>query len=212
MEATRPISAERPLVLASSSARRRELLERVGLPLRVRPPSIEERALAAEPPRAAVQRLAHIKALSARRPGEWVLAADTVVLLDDEVMGKPSDLKEARAMLRRLSGREHEVITGFCLLDARGSEAGGAEVSTRVRFRCLSTAEVTAYVESGEPFGKAGAYAIQGVGAALVRELRGSYTNVVGLPLCEVIEALYQAGALADLPLASGIPVLEEGS
>jgi septum formation protein len=123
-----------------------------------------------------------------------VLAADTLVTLDDLVLGKPADLADARAMLTSLSGREHAVVTGWCLVRDGQEQCGLAE--TRVRFRELSAGEIAAYVASGEPLGKAGAYAVQGLGAALVAQLRGSYTNVVGLPLSEVVEALLAAGVI----------------
>ncbi|MBM4321440.1 MAG: Maf-like protein, partial [Deltaproteobacteria bacterium] len=147
---------------------------------------------------------------AAWRPGEWVLAADTLVVVEEQVLGKPVDREEAGQMLAALAGKEHEVVTGFLLLGPVAGLAREGCVTTRVRFDRLSAEAIAAYLDSGEPFGKAGAYAIQGIGAALVREIRGSYTNVVGLPLCEVLEALRAAGALAGSPLARGVPALED--
>ncbi|MCF8117862.1 MAG: Maf family protein, partial [Desulfarculaceae bacterium] len=130
-------------------------------------------------------------------PDEAVLAADTLVVLGSDIMGKPTDDAEAAAMLASLSGAEHQVVTGFCL------RTGGAEHQglgrTKVRFRSLSQGEIAAYVASGEPRGKAGAYAVQGLGAALVNQVSGSYTNVVGLPLAAVVELLLGQGIIEPL-------------
>lgn len=205
-----PICTERPLVLASRSPRRSELLRRAGLPLLVRPVAVAERLLPGEGHREAVQRLAREKAAAAWQPGDWVLAADTLVVVGGQVLGKPVDRAEAARMLRSLSGREHEVVTGYALLDPAGQPAGQGCVSTLVSFGVLADDVVAAYLDSGEPFGKAGGYAIQGIGAALVCGIRGSYTNVVGLPLWEVLGALAAAGALAGSPLAAGTPALED--
>jgi len=136
--------------------------------------------------------------------GNWVLGADTMVVLDPVVLGKPKNGDEARAMLLRLSGKEHEVVTGFCLLDPAGQRAHAEAVVTRVKMKALSEEEIRGYVASGEPFGKAGSYAIQGLGSFMVERISGSYTNVVGLPLCALVKALVAAGALRHFPLAAG--------
>ena len=185
------------LVLASGSPRRKELLERVGLAFRVAPAQVDESLEPGEPAGRAARRLARAKAavVAGREPEAAVLAADTLVALEDQILGKPRDETEARHMLERLSGREHVVVTGFCLRH-QGGEAHGLG-STRVRFRRLSRAEITAYVASGEPRGKAGAYAVQGLGAALVEEVCGSYTNVVGLPLAACVELMLARGIIA---------------
>ncbi len=187
------------LVLASASPRRHQLLRWLGIDYVVDPPEVDERALPGEGPAALVERLARDKAraVTARRPGDWVLAADTLVELDGAVLGKPVDSAEAAAMLGRLSAHEHRVFTGFALL-APGAAIRAAEVVvTRVRFRALDLASIARYVASGEPEGKAGGYAIQGLGAGLIAGIDGSFTNVIGLPLEEVERALREAGLLA---------------
>ena len=188
------------MVLASASPRRKELLERVGLRLEIRPADVDERLLPDEAPLAYVRRLAALKARTvadALPSGACLLAADTIVLVDDggpPVLGKPADAADARVMLARLSGRTHKVVTAFHLI-ANGQERGRA-VETEVTFRPLHPAELEGYVASREWEGKAGGYAIQGLAAAFVRSVHGSYTNVVGLPLCEVLEDLDALGAL----------------
>ncbi|MBU1275961.1 MAG: septum formation inhibitor Maf [Proteobacteria bacterium] len=179
----------RGLVLASASPRRREMLSRLGLDFRLAPAEIDERLLPGESAAQAAQRLAAAKAAAVRvAPNDTVLAADTLVVLGEEIMGKPQDPEEAARMLRRLSGAEHLVLTGYCLQSGSDREVGLGQ--SRVTFRTLSAGEIAAYVASGEPMDKAGAYAVQGLGAALVKRVSGSYTNVVGLPLAAVIELM----------------------
>lgn len=174
------------LVLASQSPRRAELLRAAGFEFIVRVADIDETPRAGEAPRAYVLRLAEEKALAV--PGDLVLAADTSVVLGDEIMGKPVDRADAARMLRALSGREHEVITGVCL--RRGAETLVELASTAVWFAPLSEAEVEWYVESGEPMDKAGAYGIQGLASRFIERIDGSYTNVVGLPVALVYRLL----------------------
>jgi septum formation protein len=175
------------LVLASASPRRRELLEAAGWEIEVRPAAMDETRLPGERPAAYVLRLARAKSaavaagLGARRV---VLGADTVVVSGGEVLGKPGDDREARAMLRRLSGRSHRVLTGVCL--RRGTREQAWVEATRVWFSALSAAAIAAYVATGEPRDKAGAYAIQGGAARFIPRISGSYSNVVGLPLASV--------------------------
>jgi septum formation protein len=154
-------------------------------------------------PRSTAQNLAERKAHAVHRclDPHWVLGADTVVVLGRAVLGKPRDAEDARAMLLQLSGRSHRVITGFCILDPSGRKAHAEAVVTRVHVKRLSEGEISAYVASGEPFDKAGAYAIQGLGAFMVKGISGSYTNVVGLPVCALIRALLNIGALETFPL-----------
>ena len=185
------------LLLASASPRRREMLQRVGLLLEVRPAEIDESPLPDEEPAAYVRRIARGKATAiVRRPGEWVLAADTTVTLDGQILAKAESPEEAARMLRHLSGRTHQVITAFTLVGARDDQPVVHEgaVATEVTFVELSAAVVADYVASGEWRGKAGAYAIQGIGAALVERVNGSVTNVIGLPLVAVLGALRDAG------------------
>ncbi len=170
------------LVLASESPRRREILRRAGISFLARPSPVEETPLPGESPAAHVRRLARAKARAARRQrGEWVLAADTVVVLGTKILGKPHSPRDAARMLRSLSGRMHRVLTGVCLLTPRRSHS--TVVETKVWFRTLSSAEIARYVASREPFDKAGAYAIQGLASRFVRRIDGDYFNVVGLPL-----------------------------
>lgn len=186
----------RRLVLASASPRRRDLLGRVGIAFTARPVDIDESLGPGESAERAAERLALAKAIAAGRPAEdtALLTADTLVALGGEVLGKPADHSQASQMLRLLSGQEHRVVTGFVLRLQSGIHPGLAE--TRVRFRRLSDAEIDAYLASGEPMGKAGAYAIQGQGAALVEAVSGSYTNVVGLPLAAVVKMLLDNGVI----------------
>jgi septum formation protein len=197
-----------PLLLASASPRRREMLERVGVPLEVRPADIDEDPRPDEDPAAYVARIARDKAHAvARRPGQWVLAADTTVTIDRLILAKAGSPEEAAAMLRQLAGRVHQVITAFTIVGDAGDAAVRRDglVATDVVVIDLSEARIADYVASGEWRGKAGAYAIQGIGAALVREVRGSVTNVIGLPLVEVLEALSAVGAPSG-KLAAGQP------
>lgn len=190
------------LVLASGSPRRRMLLESIGVALAaVRPPRIDERRAPGETAVDYVRRLAVEKAAAVSAAGHWVLAADTTVHRDGLVLEKPTDEADARRMLRRLSGGWHRVSTGWCLRQDAPDPAPStvAVVSSRVRFRALSDAEIAAYVEMGESLDKAGAYGIQGMGAALVAEVAGSHSNVVGLPLDDVVPALRGAGILPPL-------------
>jgi septum formation protein len=154
-------------------------------------------------PAATARRLAGEKAreVGRRRPGQWILGADTMVVLGGAVLGKPRDRDEARATLGRLSGREHRVVTGFSILSPSGEEVHCESVTTTVLFKTLHEREIEGYVDTGEPFGKAGSYAIQGIGAFMVDSISGSYTNVVGLPLCAVIRALQGTGALERFPV-----------
>jgi septum formation protein len=186
-----------PLLLASASPRRRELLERIGLAIEVHPPDVDERAYDGEPPDAYVARIARAKADAVARPDRWVLAADTTVTIDGAILAKAETPEEASEMLRRLSGRTHQVLTAFVLAGERDGApcVHEALVSSDVVFVELDAATVADYVATGEWRGKAGAYALQGIAAALVREVRGSVTNVVGLPLAEVVAALREVGA-----------------
>lgn len=191
-----------PLVLASASPRRRELLSRVGIPLEVWPAEIDESALPGEDALTYVCRVATAKvdAVTVALPQRWILAADTVVEIDGDILGKAEDDDDARAMLRRLVGRVHRVSTAFAL---RGPGAPGQRltrdrtVTTEVWMRGAAEHEIDDYVRAGEWRGKAGAYAIQGMAAALITEIRGSVTNVAGLPLAEVLEELVGAGVAA---------------
>jgi septum formation protein len=195
------------LVLASASPRRAEILRSLGIPFTAHPVSLEETPLPGETAEAAAARLAAEKAALAARehPEAWVLAADTLVFLDGAILGKPRDDADAAAMLRRLAGREHGVVTAVNLRRGEGPARGIAEVS-RVRFGSLDEAEIAWYVSTGEPRDKAGAYGVQGFGARFIEEIHGSFTNVMGLPARSVYRLLRASPdpALALLALASG--------
>lgn len=181
------------VVLASASPRRLELLRRLGVEPEVRPAHVDEAPHAGEAPPVTVARLAAAKARAVDAPGDvLVIGADTEVVLDGEVLGKPGDAGQAAAMLRRLSGRAHTVITGVHLR-CRDREAGSVEATT-VWFRPLSEEEIAAYVAGPEPYDKAGGYAIQGAGGAFVERIAGSDTNVVGLPLATVVRLAREVG------------------
>jgi septum formation protein len=190
-----PMDSSTPvLCLASVSPRRRELLSQIGVPHIVAGADVDESVLPGEIPREYVTRLAREKALAVRGAGQLlpVLAADTTVVLDGVVFGKPRDRVDAVEMLGRLSGRSHEVLTAVALADSRGV---AERVSTSsVRFRALSVEECSAYWETGEPRDKAGGYAIQGLGAVFIESLSGSYSAVMGLPLFETGQLLQAAG------------------
>ncbi|SNB44616.1 Maf family nucleotide pyrophosphatase [Geobacter sp. DSM 9736] len=189
--------SESSIVLASASPRRSELLESAGINFIVVPGDIDEAPLPGELPADHVQRLSREKAceVAGRSPGRFFIGADTVVVCEGEIMGKPKDEADAFRMLRKLSGISHEVITGYTVFDSEKNTCVTDSVSTRVYFKQLSETEIGAYIATGCPFDKAGAYAIQGGAAYMVRKIDGSYSNVVGLPLCEVVETLQRVGA-----------------
>jgi len=194
------MNAPPDIVLASASPRRRELLERIGIRFAVVPSHAAEEELPGETPEEHVLRLSRTKAQEvARRPevaGRWFIGSDTIVLRGTTILGKPRDAAEAAAMLRSLSGRSHRVLSGYAVYDRQSGSTVSGAVTTAVRFKELTEEEIAGYIASGEPFDKAGAYAIQGIGVFMVLAIEGSYTNVVGLPLCEVVEVLERLGAV----------------
>ena len=184
------------LILASASPRRAELLRAAGIEFEVDPAEIDEDPLPGEPAEQYVLRVARDKAeaVGRRKTGSLILAADTTVVVDGVILGKPADDAEARMMLQRLSGREHDVWTGVVLRN--GGREWSAVERTRVHFLPINPAEIEGYIESGEPRDKAGAYAIQGRASQFIVRLDGSYTNVVGLPVGRVCSLLRDAGGL----------------
>jgi septum formation protein len=202
------ISFARPLGLGSTSPRRKELLEKVGIPILLVPVDVDEERRANEPADAYLERIVASKLASAAsqsqaRGAGALLVADTIVLLDGTILGKPAGLEDARSMLTRLSGRTHEVHTRFALgraEDSAGAPAHAETVASRVTLRRLSADEIARYVATGEGKDKAGSYAIQGIGSFAVQRIEGSYANVVGLPVCEVVVALQTLGLLGDFP------------
>ncbi len=187
-----------PLVLASASPRRRRFLEQLGLAFTVEAADVAENAAAGEEPDAFVRRLALEKAqaVAARHPGEVVVAADTVVVLGGEILGKPGDAEAAVAMLLRLAGRSHAVWTGYAVYCAERRIEVVRAVRTGVRFVDFDRATALAYVATGEPLDKAGSYGIQGRGGCLIQRIDGSYSNVVGLPLAELLADLAALGVV----------------
>lgn len=184
------------IILASASPRRAELLKRIGLEFRIVPSNVEEAVEGSPDARILAQKLAcqKARAVAACYPEALVLAADTVVCCEGEILGKPKDHRDAVRMLQLLSGRTHEVSTGVVLRRESTGQERCEVVTTRVTFRRLSREEILGYVATGEPFDKAGAYGIQGYGALLVEGIEGCYSNVVGLPLARVGEMLREFG------------------
>lgn len=182
-------------ILASASPRRSQLLKQLGIEFEVQPADVDESMLPGEGPGAYVERLARFKAreVAARSPGSLVLGADTAVVIGDEVLGKPGSPQAARRMLTSLSGRSHRVLTGIALAGARQRSR---VIETEIDFRALSGPEIDWYIGTGEPMDKAGAYGAQGIGGFLIHAIRGSYSNVVGLPLEETLETLSEAGVV----------------
>jgi septum formation protein len=186
------ITISSPFILASASPRRRELLRSVDLKFKTIPAHVNENYLAGETPRQHVKRLARNKALAIAHqyPDAWVLGADTIVVIDDLILGKPKNKTQARQMLERLSGRKHEVFTGFSLSRTASRVTKTKVIRSAVQFKPLSKEEMEWYISCDEPYDKAGGYAVQGKGAYFIKAIRGSYTNVIGLPLCEVLDEL----------------------
>jgi len=193
------IAINQRIILASASPRRIEMLKLAGLIFDVIPADIDESALPREEPSQHVLRLAAEKSLcvAAGNPDCLVIGADTIVFIDGEILGKPVSREDARKMVAKLSGRAHEVYTGFCMVHSASGTKIAEAVRTTVIFREITPDEISWYIGTPEPYDKAGAYAAQGMSASFVKEIRGSYTNVIGLPLGEVIESLKKIGAIA---------------
>lgn len=181
-----------PLILASGSPRRRELLARLGIEFTIVVPEVDESQLESEGERDYVHRLARLKgeAIGRNHPLSWVVAADTVVIIDDRLLTKPDSEAQAVDMLMQLSGRDHQVRTGYCLYHSKRSFCAIESVVSTVRFKSFGPDWAESYVQTGEPMDKAGGYGIQDRGGVLVEAVQGSYSNVVGLPLAELIELL----------------------
>ena len=197
----RYISDKSPLILASASPRRKELLEQIKIPFTVLPSQIDENGEKGEPFEICMK-LAEKKALSLYNSANnnWILGADTIVVKDGNIMGKPANAEEAAYMLNSLSNDGHDVITGISIVDPSGYVAESNYESTTVNFKGLTGDEIDTYIKTGEPFGKAGAYAIQGIGAFMIKSISGSYSNVVGLPLFEIIDSLRKLKAVDRFP------------
>ncbi len=190
------------LILASKSPRRRYLLEQAGLSFSVIPSGFDESSVREDLPEKYAGILAEAKAgdIAAKYPESWVIGADTIVVIDGAILGKPGSRDEAREMLKQLSGQTHQVFTGYCVCCLAKGKKHTDTAKTQVLFKKLSHEEIEWYIRTDEPFDKAGAYAIQGLGTFLVKSIEGSYTNVVGLPVCEIIETLIGEGVLELTP------------
>ena len=186
------------IILASQSPRRKYLLEQAGITFSVIPSCADEMQHPGETPREYVERLSRDKALDVAQHNNaaWIIGADTIVVVDNTLLEKPVSMNHAREMLQQLSNRTHTVFTGFTICGPHGKTIITRHVTTEVVFKSLSSSEIEWYISTKEPFDKAGAYAIQGLGTFLVKGIHGSYTNVVGLPVCEVIEILIQENVI----------------
>jgi septum formation protein len=194
-------------ILASASPRRIELLSLLGLRFEIMPSNVDEKFMEGEAPRDHVLRLSEEKAklASALHPEAWVIGADTIVIINGDVLGKPRTPDEAKEMLGKLSGQMHKVFTGFTVVRKSADILIRDAVESSVRFREIPEDEMAWYIRSQEPYDKAGGYAVQGMGAFFIKEIYGSYTNVMGLPLCEVVDVLKRIGAIDFTGGSSGI-------
>jgi septum formation protein len=186
-------------ILASVSPRRQELLRSVGLKFKTIPAHVDEDYIEGESPKQHVRRLAQEKAqlIAQKYPRAWVLGADTIVVIDGLILGKPKNKTQAKEMLKKLSGREHKVFTGFAVTQVASKVSHSDVVQSTVKFKEINTAELDWYIACDEPYDKAGGYAVQGKGAYFIKSIRGSYTNVIGLPLGEVLETLKKLEAIS---------------
>ncbi|MCX7966753.1 MAG: Maf family protein [Syntrophorhabdaceae bacterium] len=187
------------IILASESTRRVDILRTLGISFSIIPPKIDESQRKDEPPKNYVLRISFEKAQSVgvHFPDKWVVGADTVIVYKNRIMGKPKDERDAFRMLKTLSGKWHKVITGFCILNISKDIIYRDVVETKVFLREMTDQEIIRYINTSEPLGKAGSYAVQGRGGYMVKEIKGSYSNVVGLPICELAEALLSLGVLS---------------
>jgi len=180
------------LILASKSPRRKELLEQIGIDIRICPSNMDEDTVNVKNPEEYVKELSFLKAENTApfHPDSWILGADTIVVVQGQILGKPQSKEDAVKMLNQLNHCEHSVYTAFCVINQKKKSKIIQLVETIVQFKHLTDQEIRWYVNTGEPFDKAGAYAIQGIGAFLVKGISGSYSNVVGSPVCEVVDIL----------------------
>ena len=187
------------IILASESTRRVDILRTLGISFSIIPPNIDEKRKKDETPKDFVLRISFAKANKVGNlfSDKWGIGADTVVVIKNKILGKPKNERDAFNMLKYLSGKWHKVITGYCVLNASKNVIYRDAVETRVYLRELTEDEIARYIKTSEPFDKAGSYAVQGKGGYMVKEIKGSYANVVGLPICEVAEALLSLGVLS---------------
>lgn len=194
-----PMYLKQQIILASASPRRKQLLSSVGLKFKTVPAHLDEIYLNGETPNQHARRLAQSKAkiISEKYPDAWVLGADTIVVIDGQILGKPENKAQAKKMLQKLSGRTHKVHTAFTITRAASSISRTLVIQSAVSFKNISPDEIKWYISSKEPYDKAGGYAAQEKGASFIKSVRGSYTNVIGLPLCEVLEEFKTLGVIS---------------
>lgn len=193
------VNDENAIVLASESTRRIDMLRTLGISFSIIPPDVDESKRKDETVREYVIRIAHDKASKVGKlfPEKWVIAADTIVVAKGRVLGKPKSEKQAVEMLKRLRGRWHKVMTGYCIMNVSRGITYQDVAETKVFIKDLADEEIFKYIKTSEPFDKAGSYAVQGRGGYMVKEIKGSYANVVGLPICEITEMLLTLGVLS---------------
>jgi nucleoside triphosphate pyrophosphatase len=193
------VKDENAIVLASESTRRVDILRTLGISFSIIPPDIDERKKRDESIRDYVLRIAAEKArkVGALFPDKWVIGADTIVVHKGKVLGKPNSEEEAMEMLTALRGKWHKVLTGYCILNMSKQTSCKDVVETKVFIKDLTDEEIRRYIKTSEPFDKAGSYAVQGKGGFMVKEIKGSYSNVVGLPICEITDILLSLGILS---------------
>jgi septum formation protein len=193
------VNDENAIVLASESTRRVDILRTLGISFSIIPPDIDETRRKSEAPKEYALRVAYEKAQKVGNlfPDKWVIAADTIVTHKGRILGKPGNEREAQEMLKQLRGQWHKVITAFCILKVAKRIMYRDAIETRVFLKDLTDEEIARYIKTTEPFDKAGSYAVQGKGGYMVKEIKGSYSNVVGLPICEVAETLLSLGILS---------------
>ncbi|OPY70518.1 MAG: Maf-like protein YhdE [Syntrophorhabdaceae bacterium PtaU1.Bin034] len=193
------VKDENAIVLASESTRRIDIMRTLGVSFSIIPPDIDESRKPYESPKDYALRVAYEKAQKVGNlfPDKWIIGADTIVVLKGKVLGKPKTEKDAVSMLKRLRGNWHKVYTGYCVLNMSKQVIYQDVAETKVFIKDLTDEEIAKYIKTSEPFDKAGSYAVQGKGGYMVKEIKGSYTNVVGLPICEITEVLLSLGILS---------------
>ncbi len=188
-----------PIILASKSPRRRRLLESAGIEFTIMPSGVQENDFLLLKPENYVRTLAEAKAydIADKRLKSWIIGADSIVLINDTILEKPESVSDARQMIQQLNGKSHFVLTGYSIICKQSAFTFTDVVKTEVIFKKLTDEEIEWYIHTKEPYDKAGGYAIQGLGSFMIKNINGSYTNVVGLPVCEVLDQLYQQGVIS---------------
>jgi len=196
-----------PIILASKSPRRRRLLESAGIEFTIMPSSVQENDFLLLKPENYVRTLAEAKAydIANKRLKSWIIGADSIVLINDTILEKPESISDARQMIHQLNGKSHVVLTGYSIICKQNAFIFTDVVKTEVIFKKLTDEEIEWYIHTKEPYDKAGGYAIQGFGSFMIIGINGSYTNVVGLPVCEVLDQLYQQGVISRKRISTNL-------